>query len=123
MKLADLNPFIPKEPKEQALFIETFKCEVYTYRKKPQFWIGLSVALICSLVLISMISTLERLIMLPITFGLALAHDTITSHFTKRLIEARRSPAIDSQAGQAVAPNRSLPPTLDSTSSVRASED
>ena len=109
MKLADLNPFLPKDPVQQALFIETFKREVYIYRRKPPFWIGLSVALGCSWILIAMIDTVARLMMFPIIMGLAVAHDTITSHFTKRLIEARNSSTIHSTAEQIAASDGDKP--------------
>ena len=91
MQLADLNPFIPKERKERELFIQTFSAEVRTYRKRPSFWLGLTIALVCFFLLIYRLDIVERLIMLPIIFGLAAAHDTITSHFTRRLIEERLS--------------------------------
>jgi hypothetical protein len=106
MQLADLNPFIPKESKERALFIQTFSAEVRTYRKRPSFWLGLITALVCAFVLIYRLDTIGRLIMLPIVFGLATAHDTITSHFTRRLIEERRSgnnDALDPTEGEQAA--------------------
>ena len=97
MQLADLNPFIPKERRERELFVQTFSSEVRTYRRKPSFWLGLLAALICSFVLIYRLDTIGRLIMLPIVFGLASAHDTITSHFTRRLIEARQADKDDAR--------------------------
>jgi hypothetical protein len=107
MQLADLNPFIPKERKERDLFIQTFSAEVRAYRKRPSFWLGLITALVCSFSLIYRLDTVGRLIMLPIVFGLAAAHDTITSHFTRRLIEARRSGRnddLDAIEGEQAAP-------------------
>jgi FtsH-binding integral membrane protein len=87
MKLICLNPFAPREPIAQAKFIAIFKRELTVYRKKPTFWVSMIIVLICSLFLISRLDTIERLIALPIVFGLALVHDTITSHFVKRLAE------------------------------------
>jgi hypothetical protein len=87
MKLIALNPFAPREPIAQAKFAAVFKRELIVYRKKPTFWISLITVLICSLFLISRFDTIERLLTLPIVLGLALVHDTITSHFVKRLAE------------------------------------
>jgi hypothetical protein len=87
MKLIALNPFAPREPIAQAKFVAVFKRELMAYRKKPTFWISMFVVPICSLYLISRLDTIERLVALPIVFGLALVHDTITSHFVKRLAE------------------------------------
>ena len=95
MQLADRNPFIPKERKERELFVQTFSSEVRTYRRRPSFWLGLLTALIFFFILIYRLDTVGRLIMLPIVFGLASAHDTITSHFTRRLIEARQADKTD----------------------------
>jgi hypothetical protein len=97
MQLADLNPFIPKERKERELFIQTFSAELRTYRRRPSFWLGLVVALVGSFCLIHRLDMVGRLLILPIVFGLATAHDTITSHFTKRLIDARRKDQTDKQ--------------------------
>lgn len=91
MSIKDLNPFLPKEKTERQMVIQTFSQEVSIYRKKPAFWIGLIVVLACALFLIFRLDTVGRLVFLPLIFGLCAAHDTITSHFTKRLIEARQS--------------------------------
>lgn len=98
MNLAKINPFLPKDPEEQKIFRETYQEELRVYRKKPSFWIGLLATLICSMVLMSKLDTIERLIILPIVLGLASVHDTVTSHFTKRLIEEKK-------------PNKSSDPT------------
>jgi hypothetical protein len=45
------------------------------------------IVLICSFYLIRRLDTIEQLLTLPIVCGLALVHDTITSHFVKRLAE------------------------------------
>ena len=45
------------------------------------------VVLACSLYLISRLDTIERLMLLLVVLGVALMHDTITSHFVKRLAE------------------------------------
>jgi hypothetical protein len=87
MKLIALNPFAPREPIAQAKFAAILKRELKIYRKKPTFWISMITVLTCSLYLISRLDTLERLVMLPVVFGLGLVHDTITSHFVKRLAE------------------------------------
>ena len=105
MQLADLNPFIPKNSKERELYIRTFSKELRLYRRRPSYWLGLITALICFLVLTFRLDTVDRLIMLPIIFGLAFVHDTITSHFTRRLIEelgADTNDAIDSKDGEQV---------------------
>jgi len=90
MNLAKINPFLPKDPAEQKIYCETYKKELRIYRKKPSFWIGLLAALICSMVLMFKLDTIDRLFIFPIVFGLASVHDTVTSHFTKRLIEEKK---------------------------------
>lgn len=90
MKLADLNPFIPKDPDDRDLFIKTFTTELRVYRRKPVFFICLPVMLVCSLLLISWVGTAEKLLIAAMICCMALVHDTITSHFTRRLIEARK---------------------------------
>ena len=87
MKLIALNPFAPREPNAQAKFASIFKRELIIYRRKPTFWISMIVVLTCSLYLISRLDTIERMIALPVVFGLALIYDTVTSHFVKRLAE------------------------------------
>ena len=90
MKLADLNPFLPRDPQARAEFIAVFKAERKIYRRKPAFWISLSVMLVGTLVLVRRLGVYDQLIMLPIIFCAALAHDTITSHFVRRIIETRK---------------------------------
>ncbi len=90
MKLSKLNPFIPKDKIEQKEFCNIYKKELHVYRKKPTFWISMLVVLILSLIIIYRLNTVEKILCLPIIFGLALIHDTITSHFTKRLVEMKK---------------------------------
>lgn len=87
MKLSKLNPFIPKDKFEQEIFCATYKRELHAYRKKPTFWCSMLVVLVLSLFMIYRLDLTGRLLVLPIVFGLACIHDTITSHFTKRLVE------------------------------------
>jgi len=87
MHLSKLNPFIPKNEPDQELFMVTYKKELQTYRKKPTFWVSMLVVLVLSLIMIYRLDMTGRIILLPIIFGLACIHDTITSHFTKRLLE------------------------------------
>lgn len=90
MKLVDLNPFLPRDPQARAEFIAVYIAERKIYRRKPVFWISLSVMLVGTLVLVRRLGVGDQLIMLPIIFCVALAHDTITSHFVRRIIEARK---------------------------------
>jgi hypothetical protein len=90
MKLVDLNPFLPRDPQARTEFIAVYQAERKIYRRRPVFWISLLVVLVGGLVLVCRLGTFDTLIMLPIVFCLALAHDTITSHFVKRLIETRK---------------------------------
>jgi len=92
MKLVDLNPFLPRDPQARTEFIAVYKTELKIYRRKPAFWISLSVVLVGTLVLVRRIGVYDQLIMLPVIFFLALAHDAITSHFVRRIIEIRRTP-------------------------------
>ena len=87
MHLSKLNSFNSKNGIDQKLFWATYQKEILAYRKKPKFWVSMVVVLVLSLIIIYRLDMIGRIILLPIIFGLACIHDTITFHFTNRLIE------------------------------------
>ncbi len=89
MHLSKLNPFNSIKGIDPKLFWATYQKEILTYRKKPTFCVSMVVVLVLSLILIYRLDMIGRIILLLIIFGLACIHDTITFHFTKRLIEKK----------------------------------
>lgn len=91
MKTIFNHHITPQDPEEQKKFSDTMKKEIGEYRKRFSFWGGLTIAAIFSFILIYRLDTTGRLIMFPMIFGIALAYDTVTSHFVKKIVQIQES--------------------------------
>jgi hypothetical protein len=81
-------PPIPAEPQKRQVFINIWQNEVRTFRKRPSFIIGMSMAVISSMVLLALTDgLLGRLSILLGVFGVACVYDTVTRHFCGALCE------------------------------------
>lgn len=85
-------PPLPQDPAELQAFKDLYKRELIQFRRRPSYIAGVLLALLSGLGLVYLGSSTQRLIMIAGILGCSLIFDTITRHFTMRLLQQQPTP-------------------------------
>lgn len=83
-------PPLPQDPAELQAYKDLYDRELKQFRR-PGYIVSVLLVMGSGLALVYLGSTTQRLIMLPGILGCSLIFDTVTRHFTMRLLQQQRA--------------------------------
>jgi hypothetical protein len=74
-------PAVPTDPAQRRAFLDILSREIAVIRRRPSFIVGMTMAAVSAMMLITQGGTAARLLVLVGVFGICAVYDTVTRHF------------------------------------------
>jgi hypothetical protein len=82
---------MPTDPAQRRAFTEILSREIRVIRRRPSFIIGMTMAAVSAMMLITQGGTVARLLVLVGVFGICAVYDTVMRHYCALLQEKERT--------------------------------